>query len=62
VLLNEMRRTAGQEGIITVPIEAPEGQSLPALLMSAIRTALLKLDRDQAAMTLAKRELGALAL
>lgn len=61
VLLNEMRRAAEGEGIVTVPIEAPEGQSLPAMLVPALRTALLKLDRGQAAMTLAKRGLGALA-
>lgn len=61
VLLNEMRRAAEGEGIVTVPIEAPEGKSLPAMLVPALRTALLKLDRGQAAMTLAKRGLGALA-
>ena len=61
VLLNEMRRAAEGEGFICVPIEAPEGQSLPAMLVPALRTALLKLDRGQAAMTLAKRSLGALA-
>lgn len=61
VLLNEMRRAAEGEGIIAVPIEAPEGQSLPVLLVPALRTALLKLDRGQAAMTLAKRGIGALA-
>jgi AAA ATPase domain len=61
VLLNEMRRAAEGEGIIAVPIEAPEGQSLPVLLVPALRTALLKLDRGQAAMTLAKRGIGGLA-
>ena len=61
VLLNEMRRAAEGEGILCVPIEAPEGQSLPAMLVPALRTAMLKLDRGQAAMTLAKRGLGALA-
>jgi hypothetical protein len=61
VLLNEIRRAAEGRGIVTVPIEAPEGQSLPAMLVPALRTALLKLDRGQAAMTLAKRGLGALA-
>jgi hypothetical protein len=61
VLLNEMRRAAEGEGIQCVPIEAPEGQSLPAMLVPALRTALLKLDRGQAAMTVAKRGLGALA-
>jgi hypothetical protein len=61
VLLNEIRRAANGVGIVTVPIEAPEGQSLPAMLVPALRSALLKLDRGQAAMTLAKRGLGALA-
>lgn len=61
VLLNEMRRAAEGEGIQAVPIEAPEGQSLPAMIVPALRTALLKLDRGQAAMTMAKRGLGALA-
>jgi hypothetical protein len=61
VLLNEMRRAAEGEGIQCVTIEAPEGQSLPAMLVPALRTALLKLDRGQAAMTMAKRGLGALA-
>lgn len=61
VLLNQMRRDAEAEGIVAVPLEAPEEQSLPAMLVPALRTALLKLDRGQAAMTLAKRGLGALA-
>ncbi|MGL5840144.1 MAG: ATP-binding protein [Sphingorhabdus sp.] len=61
VLLNEMRRAAEGEGIVSVPIEAPEGQPLPAMLVPALRSALLKLDRGQAAMTVAKRGLGALA-
>jgi len=61
VLLNAMRRAADAEGIQTVPIEAPEGQSLPAMIVPALRTALLRIDRGQAAMTLAKRGLGALA-
>ena len=55
VLLNAMRQAAEGEGILCVPIEAPEGQSLPAMLVPALRTAMLKLDRGQAAMTLAKR-------
>lgn len=61
VLLNRMRRAAEGEGMIAVPIEAPEGQSLPVMLVPALRSALLKLDRGQAAMTFAKRGLGALA-
>lgn len=61
VLLNEIRRAAEGRGLHCVPIEAPEGQTLPALLVPALRTALLKLDRGQAAMTVAKRGLGTLA-
>jgi len=61
VLLNEMRRAAEGAGLQCVPIEAPEGQTLPAILVPALRTALLRLDRGQAAMTVAKRGLGALA-
>jgi hypothetical protein len=56
-----MRGDPEGEGIIAVPLEVPEEQSLPAMLVPALRTALLKLDRGQAAMTLAKRGLGALA-
>ncbi len=61
VLLNQMRRDAEGQGLHCVPIEAPEGLSLPAMLVPGLRSALLKLDRGQAAMTLAKRGLGALA-
>ena len=61
VLLNEMRRSAEGAGLQCVPIEAPEGQTLPAILVPALRAALLRLDRGQAAMTVAKRGLGALA-
>jgi hypothetical protein len=60
VLLHEMRRAAEGEGIHTVPIEAPKDQSLSDMLVPALRTALLKLDRGQA-MTLAKCSIGALA-
>lgn len=37
VLLNEMRKAANGVGIETVPIEAPEGQSLPTMLVPALR-------------------------
>lgn len=43
------------DGILCMPLEAPEGQSLPTMLLPALRTAMLKLDRGQAPMTLAKR-------
>jgi hypothetical protein len=44
-----------------VRIEAPEDRSLPALLIPALRSALLKLDRIESAKTGIKRALRALA-
>jgi hypothetical protein len=49
VLLNQMRLSAEQLGMTTIPIECPEGRSLPAILAPALRAALLKLDRMRAA-------------
>ncbi len=60
VLLNEIRRNADARGIETVTIEAPEHRSLPAMLAPPLKTALLRLDRGQAAASAAKRALGAL--
>jgi len=61
VLLNKITRDAAGRGFATVVIEAPEGKSLPGLLVPALREALLRLDRGQQALTLAKRALGTLA-
>ncbi len=48
VLLNRIRKDAEQRGIITVSIEAPEGRSLPGLLVPSLRAALLRLSRGRA--------------
>lgn len=60
VLLNRLYREAEQRGFATVLLEAPEKRSLPALLVPAMRAALLKLDRLAAGGDLAKRALRAL--
>ena len=61
VLLNKMKLEADAQGFATVWIEAPENRSLPAMLGPALRGALLRLDRIQAARDTAKRALRALA-
>ena len=54
VLLNRVRLDAEARGIASVRIEAPEERSLPALLAPALRSALLRLRRIDAA----KEKLG----
>lgn len=61
VLLRELRLDAENRGIATVRIEAPEDRSLPALLVPALRSTLLKLDRLESAKSGIKRALRALA-
>lgn len=60
VLLDELARRAEANGFATVRLEAPEGRALPAMIVPALRSALLRLDRGQAAITGAKRALSAL--
>lgn len=48
MLLNRIRIDAEARGFITVSVEAPEGRSLPAILVPAMRAALLKLNRGEA--------------
>lgn len=60
VLLNRLHKEAEAKGFATVLLEAPEKRSLPALLVPAMRAALLKLDRLAAGGDLAKRALRAL--
>jgi hypothetical protein len=45
VLLNKIRLDCEDRGFISVSIEAPEAKSLPAILIPALRSALLKLSR-----------------
>lgn len=60
VLLNRLHNEAQAKGLATVLLEAPEKRSLPALLVPAMRAALLRLDRLAAGGDLAKRALRAL--
>ena len=60
VLLTRLAQQAEAEGFITVPMEAPEKHSLPALLIPPLRTALLKLDRIAATGERVKKALRAL--
>jgi len=61
VLLDRMRDDAEAAGIQTLRIEAPEARSLPALLAPELRTALLRLSRQDRAKALATRALQGLA-
>ena len=60
VLLNRLHNHASAKGFATVLLEAPEKRSLPSLLVPAMRSALLRLDRLAASGDLAKRALRAL--
>jgi predicted AAA+ superfamily ATPase len=54
VLLNHLALNAEAEGFAVILIETPEKRSLPALIVPALRSALLKLDRLSATGDLAK--------
>ncbi len=61
VLLQRIRQSAEQAGFVPVAIEAPEGRSLPATLGPALRAALIKMSKGEAAKNALKKALGALA-
>ena len=61
VLLGKIRLDAESRGLVTVAVESPEERSLPALLVPALRLALIKLSRTEAAKTGVKRAFQALA-
>jgi hypothetical protein len=61
VLLNRIRLDVESQRISTVRMEAPEGRSLPALLAPALRAALIRLDKLEAAKAGAHKALRALA-
>ena len=61
VLLDQILMDAEDQGIHAVRIEAPEQQSLPAMLAPALRIELLRLSRTAKAKDLAWRALKALA-
>lgn len=61
VLLNRMKNDAENEGMVCVQFESPENRSLPSVIVPALRTVLLKLDRLAGltdTLTKAKRALG----
>ncbi len=60
VLLNRIVVDAEARGFTTLFLEAPEKLSLPGLLAPALRTALLKMSRRQAAAGATRRALRAL--
>jgi len=61
VLLDKIRQDAVSVGIETIRIEAPEGRSLPGMLVPQLRLALLKLSKIERAKAVAERGLKALA-
>lgn len=60
VLLARIAKETEARGFAVVTIETPEKRSLPALLIPALRSALLKLDRMASAGNLGKRALRVL--
>ena len=60
-LLNRIRQNAEADKLITVRIEAPEGRSLPSLLVPGLNSALVKLSMGKAATEIAARAFKALA-
>lgn len=61
VLLGKIRLDAEARGLVAVAVESPEERSLPAFLVPALRLALIKLSRTDAAKHGVKRALHALA-
>ena len=61
VLLNRLRSIAGEKGFHTARIEAPEGISLPQLLVPELRRMLYGLDLRQAASRQLRRAANVLA-
>lgn len=60
VLLTRISQETEARGFVVVAIETPEKRSLPALIIPALRSALLRLDRMVAAGDLGKRALRVL--
>ena len=60
VLLTKITQEAESKAFTVVSLETPEGRSLPALLIPALRSALMRLDRMKASGDLAKKALRTL--
>jgi len=61
VLLNKIRLDAEARGLAPVPIEAPEGRSLPGILVPSLRAALLRMSRGEAIRNTIAQAMKALA-
>ena len=60
VLLNRIRAVADEQGYVAEMLEAPENRSLAALLIPALRSLILKLDRGERAGAAVKKALRVL--
>jgi hypothetical protein len=60
VLLNHLANEAEAKEFAVIQIETPEKRSLPALMIPALRSALLKLDKSEAANDIGKKALRTL--
>lgn len=60
VLLTKITQEAESKDLIIVSLETPEGRSLPALIIPALRSTILRLDRISASGILAKKALRVL--
>ena len=61
VLLNRIRAEAEARGFLSISIETPEDRSLPAVLIPALRSALIKLSRGAAMKSGLRRAFAALS-
>ena len=61
MLLREVANNAAAEGILTIPVEAPENRSLPGLLAPLFQAALVRLSRGEALKAGAARAMRVLA-
>lgn len=61
VLLNKIRLDAEARGVAAIPIEAPEGRSLPGILAPSLKSALIRLNRGEAIKDSGARAMRALA-
>ena len=61
VLLNRIRAEAEARGFLSISIETPEDRSLPAVLVPALRSALIKLSRGAAMKSGLRRAFAALS-
>jgi AAA ATPase domain len=61
VLLNRIRVDAETRGFLSISIETPEERSLPAILVPALRSALIKLSKGEAMKSGLRRAFAALS-